>query len=334
MVVTRYLHTGIQPCNRATIRNRTPCTVIVAGYNPRSDQVQLTDNLVRATSIVSRAGIIICILDIGQVQFGTQPLGDLHIQIRTGIELFTSCIRKHTGLVQITDRSHIAHILRTTGNIQVVTVLYTGLVSQVIPVCIRIKRICSVLELLDFFICKTGSLTFCLQSLIIHAGIFVRTQTVDHIGSILEADIAAIRNFRLAGRTTLGGNQNNTVRCLRSIDGSRSSIFQNRNTFNVIGVNGTHGFRFHTINQNIRRSGIQSTGTTYTDTTTVHTRSTVRTGNGYTRHQTLQTTAHVLNRTVLQLLFIYRSYRTRKIGLLLNTISYDNHLIQCFCVFL
>lgn len=61
---------------------------------------------------------------------------------------------------------------------------------------------------------------------------------------------------------------------------------------------------------------------------------TVRTGNGYTRHQTLQTTAHVLNRTVLQLLFIYRSYRTRKIGLLLNTISYDNHLIQCFCVFL
>lgn len=51
--------------------------------------------------------------------------------------------------------------------------------------------------------------------------------------------------------SAFGGNQNYTVRCFRTIDSCRRSVFQYGDTFNIIRVKVVHGTTFYTVNQDI-----------------------------------------------------------------------------------
>ena len=129
--------------------------------------------------------------------------------------------------------------------------------------------------------------------------------------------------------TTFGCNQNYTVSTTRTIDGCRRSIFQDVDWFNITRVDRLNATRVqrHTIYYIKWWIGsIQRTVTTNTNITQF-----TRTLTGRNIHAgslTLQSLKSIRYRLCIQFFRRDTSQSTRHIRLLLNTVTYDNHLIQ------
>ena len=73
-VVAVYGHARLKPSHRVTVRNGAIAAVFVLIRNPRSDDVQLADNLVTAATGVCTARITVVVLDIRKVKMGSDAL--------------------------------------------------------------------------------------------------------------------------------------------------------------------------------------------------------------------------------------------------------------------
>ena len=124
---------------------------------------------------------------------------------------------------------------------------------------------------------------------IVQSGIIGRAYTVNGCRCILNTDISIVRDTGSTGFSAFGSNQNYTVRCFRTIDSCRRSVFQYGDTFNIIRVKVVHGTTFYTVNQDIGRCIIQRSYTADSDITSVFTGTSLTCSNCYTRHQALQT---------------------------------------------
>ena len=165
-ITTIYLQIVVEPCDRATIRNGSPCAVIITGGNPWCNQVELTNDLVGTTTCVCRRRVGIIVLDISEIQAGCEAAVDLHLQVGTAVDLLTASVRQDTRLLQITYGCKIVYALCCTVHAYVVVLQRTSLVSQVVPVGIR--------ECIDFlFRGEFLSLALAFESVVQHVGILV-----------------------------------------------------------------------------------------------------------------------------------------------------------------
>ena len=161
-----YLQIVIEPCNRATVRDSSPCTIVITSGNPWCNQVELTDDLVRTTTCVCRRRVGIIVLDVSEIQAGSEAAVDLHLQVGTAVNLLTSSVRQDTRLLQITYRCEIVYALCCTVHAYVVVLQRTSLVSQVVPVGIR--------KCIDFlFRGEFLSLALAFERIVQHVGILV-----------------------------------------------------------------------------------------------------------------------------------------------------------------
>ena len=142
---------------------------------------------------------------------------------------------------------------------------------------------------------------------------------------------------------TFGCHQNHTTGSTRTIDGSRSSIFQYGNGFNIFGINHIQ-VAFYVINQNQRLDGITIRTVTIFYTYRISTANLERlsltggistAGNKQTGNSTLQRIGCLCQRTVSHhFIHLYRSNSTGQVGFFLRAITDNNYLIQCFGIFL
>ena len=165
-VAAIYLQIVVEPCNRATVRNGSPCTIVITGGNPWCNQVELTEDLVRTTTCVCRRRVGIIVLDVSKIQAGCKAAVDLHLQVGTTVYLLTTGVRQDTRLLQVTYRCQIVYALSCTVHAYVVVLQRTCFVSQVVPVGIR--------ESIDFlFSGEFLSLALAFERIIQHVGILV-----------------------------------------------------------------------------------------------------------------------------------------------------------------
>ena len=128
------------------------------------------------------------------------------------------------------------------------------------------------------------------------------------------------------------GNQQYTKCTTGTVNGSRSGVFQYRNTFNIVRIHHRNIRYFHIIYQN-QRFGVTIRRT---DTTTNldSRRTTYLTGvgsDGQSRYRPLQGTAYIRDRTAIDcFVHIHGSHRTGQVHLFLCTITYYDNFIQQF----
>ena len=196
-------------------------------------------------------------------------------------------------------------------------------ISLIIPVRIRMSvRIRAIFKHPDVLVTITSRLETIPQTCVIGWA-----DTINHGSSFRGTHISVIRNTRSTRLTTFCRDQDNTIRSLRTVNSGGRSVFQYRNTLNIIRIDIIHRATLDTIDQDIWAGRVQSTDTTDTDRTTILSRTALTRGNGYTRHHTLKTGRHVGDRTACQLLAIQLGYRSRQVRLLLRTITDNDHLI-------
>ena len=211
--------------------------------------------------------------------------------------------------------------------------LNTCLVSLIVPVCIRVSiRRRTIFEFLQIVVRETRIQTFSYQRLVKQTSIVVWAKAVNCFSRSLDTYITVVWDTSLSCLTTFCCNQDDTVRCFRTIDGSWSSVFQYRDALNIVRVNRVHCSCFDTVHQDIRVSSIQCTDTTHADCRTILTRTALSWSHLHTRHHTLQTRRNVLDRTAFQSLAIYWRYRTGEVHLLLCTVTYNYDFVQSFSI--
>ena len=132
---------------------------------------------------------------------------------------------------------------------------------------------------------------------------------------------------RLVFLTILGCDDNDTISCTRTIDGTRRSILQNLDGLNIIRREITDsGTHWHTIDDIKRSCATERTNTTDTYAW-VSTWLTIGC-NLHTSYLTFEHSRDVGVRHLLHLLSIDDSYRTGKVCLLLGTITHYDNLFE------
>ena len=155
--------------------------------------------------------------------------------IITSIELWI----QSTIFIIETNRSSILHLVGSTSNRQRMTcnkacrshfVKPIGIGSRLDSFQFRRREQGTVIYILSFSLgCTT---IFTSQSHIL--------LTIHHIRLIpivLKANRTAVAYLRSTVSTFFGCNDNNTIGCTRTVNGSRGSILQNINFFNIIRIN-------------------------------------------------------------------------------------------------
>ena len=138
--------------------------------------------------------------------------------------------------------------------------------------------------------------------------------------------VGIVRYLNFALLTLLGSYQNNTIGSSRTIDSTRCRIFQYVNTLNVGRVQ-VIDITSHTI-YDIKRSCITvGTSTTDRDLKTI-TRLTRSSLNINTRSLTLQSSEHLCGIHLLNIVTLHLDGRTCNEFLFLNTITYNNDLVE------
>ncbi|OQB67074.1 MAG: hypothetical protein BWX93_01845 [Bacteroidetes bacterium ADurb.Bin139] len=94
----------------------------------------------------------------------------------------------------------------------------------------------------------------------------IYTGHLKFLGHILKGDIPRIVHrdaFRFG--SLFGGDQNNPESSLGAVDRGRSSVFQYRDRFNIIGIDQLYTGDFHVVQQDQRRYGASSRPNMTTD---------------------------------------------------------------------
>ena len=149
---------------------------------------------------------------------------------------------------------------------------------------------------------------------------------------IRNTDVSIVADLELTFLTLLGGNEDNTISSGRTIDGTRSGILQNVDTFDVGRVQ-VVDVTCYTVN-NIKRSGVAvSTGTTDRNLETI----TWLTRVGLdvnTRSLALESTQCLSGVQFSDIFTLYFYSSTCNEFLLLDTVTYYYHFVQTFGIFL
>ena len=142
--------------------------------------------------------------------------------------------------------------------------------------------------------------------------------------------VGIVRYLDLTLFTLLGSYKDNTIGSSRTIDGTGCGILQNVDTLDVGRVQ-VVDITCYTIN-NIKRSCVAvGTGTTDRNLKAI-TRLTGSRLNVNTRSLALQSAEHLCGIHLLNIITLYLNGRTGNELLLLNTITYDNDLIESLVV--
>ena len=176
-------------------------------------------------------------------------------------------------------------------------------------------------------------LTFIKQDFILHCHILPCIQQIRHFINILPTYITIIGDFKFTHPTLFGSNQNYTIGGTRTIDSSRSSIFQDIYTLNISWIQSIDITTCHTINY-IKGSRI----TDSTQTTDIYlktfTRLTIVGSNIHTRCLALQ---GAQSTCCIQFsnIFAFHLYSSPRYQfLLLYTVTHYDYFIQQFRIFL
>ena len=170
--------------------------------------------------------------------------------------------------------------------------------------------------------------------------IFVTIHQFERVTSLAHrhtAIIAHLRSHTLA--TLLRGDDDNTVRTARTVDGSGRSIFQDVERLDVLGVNHRQGVRqtLHALlvhsnsvdnDKGIVR-GVQRRTTTYTDVSS-RTRCTAIRRNVHTSHLTRKHVLGVNHKTLVLRVGLQGRYRPRQVAFLHHAITNHHHFVQRF----
>ena len=240
-----------------------------------------------------------------------------------------TCALQRTSLLEVVEANVIRIVSTATAEVDVVVLAHTGLEHLVEPVGVSAVH---ELILAGLGVQRIAAGQRCArvgtgltQVLAVLVGIH---HVVDAAGNLVPAEISLIVNLQgLFLLTALGGDDDHTVSSTRTVDGTCRCILQHLDGLDVVrrdvANSGTHG---HTVNH-VQRSR----RTERTDTTDTHcgvgTGLTVR-RNLHAGHLTFQHSRDVRVRHTLQFVGIHNADRTRQVGLLLDTITYDDHLVE------
>ena len=162
-----------------------------------------------------------------------------------------------------------------------------------------------------------------LQSLVADVQCISTAQRARELRYRLEGHVDTSLNLSLAFSTTLGGNQDNTIGTLHTINGCSGSILQYRDALHRADINAAH-WALHTIYEYERVARVPRADTTNHDLRVFITWHTCRRHGDDTRQITSQgcTDARYTTRT-LQLLTSGLGNRSHDRSLLLLTVTYD-----------
>ena len=154
----------------------------------------------------------------------------------------------------------------------------------------------------------------------------------------MDGDTSRIGDGRFLVGSSLGGNQDDTIGSAHTVDGGRRGIFQYGYTLNVIGcefrhlrdaaldtVDEHHGVVFRTASEcsyathadfRVVMSGLCTIGLQY-----------------HARQSSLEHGRGVGYRNVGHIVEVDGCHRSREVGFLLCTVTYDHHLFQRFGIF-
>ena len=166
----------------------------------------------------------------------------------------------------------------------------------------------------------------------LHSGDHVVAGSVlRQVDRLLPSEVSRIGNLCtiLNLRTVLRGDQYNTVSTTGTVDRSRSSVLQNRDVSNVVGVNERKVADLNTVQQDQRLVVTinRSSTTNLNGCRSTKVSSTV--GNGQTGNSTLKTLSYINDRLAIESLrYVNRSNCTGQVSLLLSTETYDNNIVD------
>ena len=254
----------------------------------------------------------------------------IHGVVHTGCVTLVvrTCTLQCTLLVIVVERYIISTVRATTAEGYVVILADTSLEHFVKPICIgSILEV--ILAILTHLVTTRQRSIGIRTSLTQIVAILVGVHHVIYITrNLVNTEVTRVVHLqRLVFLTILGSDDNDTISCTRTIDGTRRSILQDLNGLNIIRREITDsGTHWHTINDIKRSSATERTDTTDTYAW-VGTWLTIGC-NLYTSYLTFEHGRDVGVRYLLHLLCIDDSYRTGKVCLLLSTITHYDNLIE------
>ena len=235
---------------------------------------------------------------------------------------------ERTLLVEVVQTDVVGVVGTATAQVDVVILANAGLEHLVEPVGVR-----AVHEVVLAVLAKavaTGQRRAAVQAgltqvVAVLVGIH---QLVGVAGNLVDTEVALVVELqRLVLLTVLRGDDDHTVSSTRTVDGTCRCVLQHLDGLDVVrrevADGSTHG---HTVDDVQRGCAAERT-----DTTDAHRRVgtglTVR-GDLYTGHLTLEHRRDVGVGDLLHFLGIHDGDRTCQVGLLLSTVTHDDHLIQ------
>ena len=239
-----------------------------------------------------------------------------------------TCTFQGTLLVIVVERYIISTVRATTAEGYVVILADTGLEHLVKPISVGwIQEV--ILAILTHLISTRDRSVGVGTSSTKVLAILVGVHHVIYIArNLVNTEVTRVVHLqRLVFLTILGSDDNDTIGCTRTVDGTRRSILQDLDGLNIIRREITDsGTHWHTVDD-IERSR----ATEGTDTTDTYARVGTWLTVGCNLHTCYLTFEHgrdVGVRYLLHLLCIDDSYRTGKVCLLLGTITHYDNLFE------
>ena len=254
----------------------------------------------------------------------------IHRVVHTSSEtlIVRTCTLECTTLLEVVQTYIISIVCTTTTEVNIVVLADTCLEYLIKPVGIRV-----ILELVGIIrnlaittrkrctrisgcLTQIGAVLICVHHIIHTARDNINTEVT------LVVDLQ-----RLILLTTLSRDDNHTVSSTRTVDSTSRSILQHLDCLDIIrrevADRSTHR---HTVDDIQRSCATERTDTTDADCR-ICTRLAIRC-NLHTSYLTFQHRGNIRVRYTLQFISVYNRYRTCQVGLLLSTITYDNHLLK------
>ena len=295
--------TALHPCDGVTVGDGTVRAVAVLIRHHRADHVDLTENLVHGVrrtegvgtlttacrTVVRRHRLVDVLAHEVDAPACLQLVEGVDVDVHACAHLILVVVVHDTVLIEVAYAGQVLRSVVTARERHVVLSLLTGLVEQVLPVGVGVVvRIRAILELVDLLLCESVGHAHALVHLVPHLSDAAGAHVVRIVRSTGETEESLIGHRSLTALTTLGGDEDNAVSCLRSVDGTGGSVLQHGDRLHIVRVHVVHR-ALETVDDHQRSRLIERTDTTDVDVTDVHTRLTGVLEYGNTWEQTCET---------------------------------------------
>nr|WP_235848814.1 hypothetical protein [Parabacteroides timonensis] len=169
-----------------------------------------------------------------------QPFERFKVRVDTNFFDIGFIVRNNTVLIVITQRHQASCFFVTTTYGKTVILLQGRAVNSILPlvgfaVCDRVAFVIS-LPFLDKSVGIAGSLSSILESIILLLHISDCFHVFRFVGHTLDTPVSIEIYSDLTFFSTFGCYEHNSVGGTRTVDSCRRSVFQDRNTFNIVRV--------------------------------------------------------------------------------------------------